>query len=311
MSAFALKSIALVGLGEAGRIYYELLAEFPELHLEAVIDGGQEGPSLGTECTFRSIREMLDRGRIPQLAVICSHPRDHASHTETLLGLGVDVLVTPPLAVTQEAADHVAALAEQAGRIACTAAPFRAFPALREARRTIESGRIGRLCSIECSLSEKRDGRTGGGVWMENGPHAIDVVETLAGPAERIRMLSRTSLQGGPVEDAVSVEVEHRDQLVSRISLTWNEGRNAPIARCIGDRGEIAIGRTQSILRTEDGQETLLDGLYSEREGHRGVLREFLATCRAPERAIDHGAESVAWIHAAYRSLELGRWELC
>jgi predicted dehydrogenase len=311
MSALALKSIALVGLGEAGRIYRELLAEFPELHLEAVIDEGKEGPSLGAECTFRSIRDMLARGRVPQLALICSPPRDHGTHAETLLSLGVDVLVTPPLAVTPLAADRIAALAEQAGRIACTAAPFRAFPALREARRTIESGRIGRLCSIECSLSEKRDGRTGSGVWMENGPHAIDVVEALAGPAERIRMLSRMNHQGGPVEDEVSVEVEHGDQLVSRICLTWNEERNAPIARCIGDRGEIAVGRAQSILRTEDGQETLLDGLYSEREGHREVLREFLATCRAPERTIDHGAQSVAWIHAAYRSLELGGWELC
>ena len=122
-------------------------------------------------------------------------------------------------------------------------------------------------------------------------------------------MLSHSPLAPA-IEDSVLVEVEHCSQLVSRIFMTWLEERGAPIARCIGERGEILIGRAQTILRTEGGTETVTDGLYSEREAYGEVLRDFLAACRAPEQPIDHGVESVAWIRAAYRSLESKSREL-
>jgi hypothetical protein len=40
------------------------------------------------------------------------------------------------------------------------------------------------------------------------------------------------------------------------------------------------------------------------------VLRAFLAERRSRERAIDPGAQSLAWLHAAYRSLSSKRFEL-
>ena len=308
MSALSEKSIALVGSAGACRNYRELLGEFPELALEAVVGAGSSQGTTESARSFASIAEMLAAGCVPQLAVVCSPVRDRARDAEALLRAGVDVLVEPPLAMEPDEADRITALAERAGRIASTAAPFRSLPGLREASRLIERGRIGRLCAIECDLSQKRE-RPEAGIWMESGPHAIDLVEALAGPAERIRMLSHSPLAPAS-EDSVLVEVEHCSQLVSRISMTWLEERGAPIARCIGERGEILIGRAQTILRTEDGSETVTDGLYSEREAYREVLRDFLAACRASERPIDHGVESVAWIRAAYRSLESKCWEL-
>ena len=231
------------------------------------------------------------------------------------LRAGVDVLVEPPLAEDPHEADCVAELAERSGRVVVTAAPFRALPALREARRLIERGRIGRLCAVHCDLSRKRaiplDAPTDG-IWQQEGPHAIDVVETLAGPALRIRMLSSSPSQSGGVHDEVEAELEHDGGLVSRVCMTWREQRSTPIAHCIGARGALEIGRAQTILRTESGDETLSDGLYTETEAYREVMRDFLVSCRAAERSTDHGAQSVAWLHAASRSLESGgTWELC
>ncbi len=312
MSALTEKRVAVVGPGEAGRTYLELLAEVPELRLAGVVAHDRGSRAIAAP-RFRSIRELLAREGAPHVALICSPARDHATHAAALLRAGADVLIAPPLARDPCEADRIAALAERAGRVAYTAAPLRVLPALRKARRLIDSGHIGRLCAIECELSDKRSAAAPGGgssgVWLDSGPHAIDVVEALAGPIERIRMLETSKLQAGPVEDEVYVEVEHRDRLLSRLRLSWNGERNAPIARCIGDRGELTIGRAQTVLHTEDGDEALPGEPYSEHEAYREVLRDFLATCRAPERPLDHGAQSVAWIHAAYRSL--GRWELC
>ncbi len=315
MSALTYKRVVLVGSWDETRIYRELLPDFQELQLQAVVGGGEASALLGAPRVYGSVDELLRRGCVPHLALICSASWDHAGHASALLRAGVDVLVEPPLAEDPHEADRVAELAERNGRVAVTGAPFRALPALREARRLIELGRIGRLSGVHCDLSHKRaiplDAPTDG-IWQQEGPHAIDVVETLAGPALRIRMLSSSSSPSGEVTDEVEVEVEHEAGLVSRVSLTWREQRSAPIARCIGARGELEIGRAQTILRTETGDETLPNGLYSKTEAYREVLRDFLASCRAIERPVDHGAQSVAWLHAACRSLERGgTWELC
>ena len=315
MSALTYKRVVLVGGLDETRTYRELLPEFPELQLQAVVGAGESSALPGAPRVYTSVDELLRRGCVPHLAVICSATWDHAGHASALLRAGVDVLVEPPLAEDPLEADGVAELAERSGRVAVTAAPFRALPALREARNLIERDRIGRLCAVHCDLSHKRaillDAPTDG-IWRQEGPHALDVVETLAGPALRIRMLAASPSQSGGVDDEVVVEVEHEGGLVSRICLTWREQRSAPIARCIGARGELEIGRAQTILRTEKGDETLSDGLYSETEAYRELLRDFLVSCRAVERRVDHGAQSVAWLHAACRSMEAGgTWELC
>ena len=258
MSALTYKRVVLVGGLDETRIYRELLPEFPELQLQAVVGAGESSALLGAPRVYTSVDELLRRGCVPHLAVICSATWDHAGHASALLRAGVDVLVEPPLAEDPLEADGVAELAERSGRVAVTAAPFRALPALR------------------------------------------------------IRMLAASPSQSGGVDDEVVVEVEHEGGLVSRICLTWREQRSAPIARCIGARGELEIGRAQTILRTEKGDETLSDGLYSETEAYRELLRDFLVSCRAVERRVDHGAQSVAWLHAACRSIEAGgTWELC
>ncbi len=315
MSALTYKRVVLVGSWDETRTYRELLPEFQELQLQAVVGAGEASALLGAPRAYGSVDELLRRGCVPHLALICSATWDHAGQASALLRAGVDVLVEPPLAEDPREADEVAELAERSGRVAVTAAPFRALPALSEARRQIERGRIGRLCAVHCDLSHKRripvDAPTDG-IWQHEGPHGIDVVETLAGPALRIRMLSSSPSQSGGVHDQAEVEVEHEAGLISRISMTWREQRSAPIARCIGTLGELEIGRAQTILRTESGDETLADGLYSETEAYREMLRDFLASCRAVERPVDHGAQSVAWLHAACRSLQRGgTWELC
>ena len=156
MSALTYKRVVLLGSWDETRIYRELLPDFQELQLQAVVGGGEASALLGAPRVYGSVDELLRRGCVPHLALICSASWDHAGHASALLRAGVDVLVEPPLAEEPHEADRVAELAERNGRVAVTGAPFRALPALREARRLIELGRIGRLSGIHCDLSHKR-----------------------------------------------------------------------------------------------------------------------------------------------------------
>jgi predicted dehydrogenase len=267
MPAVLVKSIALVGAGRAARSWLELLPEFPEMSLVAAVDPDADRMRGIRARGFASVAAMLDAGCVPRIALLCTPPSLHLELAEPLLRAGVDVLVEPPLATTPADADRIAEISERVDRCAVTCARLRSATAIAAARLRIGAGSIGRLCAVEVSLGEKRDARegwrgdpalSGGGVWMELGPDALDAVEALAGPVRRIRVLDVATRQGADVEDEVRVETAHDGGVVGVLRVSWNDIPARPIARCVGDRGEIVLGSAQTVLRSEDGREEII-----------------------------------------------------
>jgi predicted dehydrogenase len=309
----------MIGAGNAAREWLEILPEFPELALRAVVDPDAERRAALPGRAYASVGELLASGERPHVAILCTPPSLHLELCEPLLHAGVDVLIEPPLATTPADADRIAALAERADRCAVTSGRLRASQSLLRAREAFATGTLGRLCAVEITLAEKRDARSGwrsdpalsgGGVWMELGPDALDAAELLAGPVRRIRMSESHSLQHGDVEDEVRVETEHDGGLLGILRLSWNEESLRPIARCIGDRGELVVGRAQSVLRVENGDETVLARAEYAGGERVAALDAFLCERRRRERRVDPGAQTLAWLHAAYRSLATRRFEL-
>jgi len=175
------------------------------------------------------------------------------------------------------------------------------------------------MCALEIALSHKRDARagwrgdpalSGGGVLLELGGDALEIAERIAGPLQRIQLAESANTQGAEVEDEVRVETDHGDGLLASLRLSWNDSTARPIARCIGDRGEISIGWAQTSLVRDDGAREVLAGPLDPHAARVAVLLEFLRERRSRERNIDGGAQSLAWLHAAYRSAASGRFEL-
>jgi predicted dehydrogenase len=313
------KSLALVGAGSSAREWIEVLPEFPEISLVAVVDPDPERLRGVGVRGFASVAEMLEAGCVPRVAILCTPPSLHLELAEPLLRAGVDVLVEPPLATTPADADRIAELAERGDRCAVTCARLRRASAVAAVRQRIAGGAIGRLCAVEISLGVKRDARegwrgdpalSGGGAWMGLGPDALDAAEAFAGPVRRIRVLDATSRQRADVEDEVRVETEHDGGVIGILRVSWNDELARPIARCVGDRGEIVLGSAQTILRAENGREEILASALDASAALAAVLNDFLRECRGRERRVDPGAQTLAWIHAGYRSITSRRWEL-
>lgn len=307
MPALREKRVVILGSGELADGFREALADFPEL-APSVIGGASGG----------TVDALLRSGRVPHLVVLCTSPAGHLEEVRSLLHAGIDVLVEAPLATTQEHAEEITTIAERLGRIAMTAERFRVFDAVREAGSLIDAGRIGRLVYVEAGRSCKLDAshdwrgnlpRSGGGVWMAYGPDCLDLVEILAGPLERIRMSSVKRRQGTPVEDEARVEADHGNGLISRIELSWNQEHPAPIARCVGEQGEILIGWAQSVVTTDRGREVFAGG-YEQREVCGALLARFLSQLRRSEPTEDRGGLTLGWIEAAYISHDSARWEI-
>lgn len=313
------KRVVIVGLGRAARGWVELLPALPELQPCGIVEP-ETSRALGARAlavpVFPDLTTLLESDARPELALVCTPPASHLEIAERLLAAGIDLLLEPPLATTPEEAARIGATALRRGRSAATVARFRAARAVAEARRAIEAGRIGRLVGVEVALGEKRDpdaswrgdpSISGGGVWMQRGTDALDLLETLAGPLEAIRMTEECRQHGADVEDAARLETLHAAGVVAQIELSWNGASAAPLARCIGSQAELLVGTAQTAILHGEGDERVADG-YDESQALGNALGAFLLE-RARGAAADRGARSVAWIHAAYRSLRSGRFE--
>jgi predicted dehydrogenase len=320
MSAVRERSVAIVGLGATGRAYVEAVDRFPELSLQSVVE--PDSARLTAELRkgvrgFPSLDHLIRRRAIPDLAVLCAPPGAHLDTAVRLLQGGADLLVERPLATIPSDAEQITEVAERLGRTLVTAARLRGERALEMARARIDAGAIGRLRYVECTLSAKHhaasgwrsdEALSGGGVWMHLGPDALDAVEMIAGPIERIRMTTSAEQQGAGIEDDVSVETRHANEVTAELRLSWNRQLEAPLARCVGELGEIRVGWSRSSLRTSSGQTETFKGC-EEGLTPDERLRSVLDECLRGEPRESHGAAMVSWLHAAYRSQRDARWQ--
>ncbi len=318
MSATVEKRIAVIGACRSSRRYLDAARDFPELVPAALVDahGGALARTAFAELPhYGSVAEMLRAG-VPDVAIVCCPPGDHLAACSPMLRAGVDLLVEAPLAPRHEEAEQLLELAERTGRELTTATPLRLAPALERARVLLAAGAIGKLRRVEAALADKRTPggswradpvRSGGGVWMQLGPGAIDLLSVAAGPVERIRMTHQAERQGCGVEDEAVVETGHRDGIVGSASVSWNAERTLPLLHCSGDEGELLVGHTQIILRRSTGDQVVGPGVDS-REACVASLTEHLRRRCALHPPAETGADTVRWIQAAYQSSRDGAW---
>src|SRR5262249_11486906 len=148
---------------------------------------------------------------------ICAPPVEHAPLAIAALQNGLHVLCEKPLAIRGPAAMRMMQAAARTGRQLLLATKFRHVPDLIVARALAAGGVIGDPLAFEIDFSSRVDmvGRwnsrrsvSGGGVIIDNGCHAFDVVGFLFGPVTRVHATRLRPGQPLAVEDSATVMVE-------------------------------------------------------------------------------------------------------
>jgi predicted dehydrogenase len=301
MSAVCEKRVALIGAGERGRAFSRAIAGTAELSLRAIVDPDRSAArSLARACgwlrVFGSLDALLAAGQVPDVAVLCVPSALHLELGAPLLRGGADLLIEAPLATTRGEAERLTELAERLGRVLICASALGAG-----ARRSGLEEALGPSPRIEIEIARKRDASaawrgdpalSGGGVLMDLGPAALELAELLAGPLQQIRVLHADRLQRAEIEDEVRLETAHRGGAIASVHLSWNDSEERPRARCRGAGRELTLGE-------------------EDLAGRAALLRDVLERRLARDAICDEGARSLGWLHAAYRSRELGRWQHC
>jgi len=316
--------IGVIGLGRAGRVHLDAWRAVPGVEVAAVCDPSSD--VVAAACA-EGLRAYTDSAavfdEVPLDAVsIAAPPAQHASLAIAALGHGLDVLCEKPLATHGPAAMHMVQAAARSGKHLLLATKFRHVEDLVAARGLIAGGAIGEPLAFEIDFSSHVDmtGRwnvrrsiAGGGVIIDNGCHAFDVVAFLLGPATRVHATRLKARQAFPVEDSATVLVEVTRGLIGRIDLSWSlPTQRETYVMVHGTEGSIDIGWRESRVRMHGRPpRSLSGGRYDKHASHVAMMHAFvdvLAGKRRPWITPGECLRTVAAVEAAYHSLRSGGW---
>jgi predicted dehydrogenase len=316
--------LGIVGLGRAGGIHFAAAQGLPAAHVAAVCDAdpaARERAVAAGVRAYATLDALLDGAALDGV-VVCTPPADHADTTRRCLARGLHVLCEKPLALTTWDVLTMLQAANRAQRKVMVASKFRHVPEVAGARALLAAGEIGAPVAFEISFCspvamETRwnadPAHSGGGVIIDNGCHALDVVSYLFGSIERIQAARWRPVQALPVEDSATLQVWAGDGVLGRVDVSWSlDTARESYLVVQGERGTIEVGWRGARLRRHGGDWRALGGPYDKLGAHRAMLERFVAAMcgdQAPWISAAECLQVVAAVDAAYRSLGSGQAE--
>ena len=222
-------NVAVVGAGFMGKAHCVGLSNMPKLFtdapfvpvfktvcdpIESIAEDFKERNGFEKCCT-----DWNDVINDPEIDIVCvCTPNDsHAEVSVAALNAGKHVICEKPIAATTEEAKamaQAAAKAAEKGIVAMTGYQYRRVPAIDEAKKIIESGRIGEITNIRgqylqswsadpsSPLSWRFTKKTAGsGTLGDIGTHIIDICQYLAGNITEVVSMVKTYITERPVQE--------------------------------------------------------------------------------------------------------------
>lgn len=225
--------IGIVGCGQMGRWHVDAYRKNPQVELVAFVDttveSAQRFAAEGTGAAYASTKDMIAKERLDGVSV-CTVPSTHRDIVCDLLDAGIHVLCEKPLAVSVDQAKDMTAKASEKKLLLLPAFKFRYFDEVQKAKEIIDSGGLGKIANFRLMFGGYIDMAgtwfaqsqlSGGGVLMDNGPHAIDLIRYLFG---EIRAVSAavSNLQDIPVEDTGRLSVTLANGVTGTAEMSWS-----------------------------------------------------------------------------------------
>jgi predicted dehydrogenase len=182
----------------------------------------------GVQTHFGTLDEALDHGSNRfDAAVVATPAHLHIPMARQLVAAGIHAFIEKPLSLTTDGIDELDQVACKRGLVACVAYTYRSHPALRDMKEAIDENRFGRPVQVISVWGQHfpkyrpayreiyyASRETGGGIVQDLLPHAINSVEWIVGPVDRVMAdAAHLVLEGVDVEDTAHVIARHGDVL--------------------------------------------------------------------------------------------------
>jgi predicted dehydrogenase len=264
--------------------------------------------------------------------IVATPPHLHASISIAALKRGLHVLCEKPLARTLDEAQAMVAAARETGRVLKCGFNHRHHPAVQQARRWFEEGRIGEPGFIRARYGI--GGRPGyeqewradpkivsGGQLMEQGIHAIDLARWFLGEFSQVAAFAETCFwKIAPLEDNAFALYRTPAGAVASVHSSLTQWKNLFSFEFYGSEGYIAVealgggyGTEKAIFGKRDFTAPFAEEVVEFRGEDRSwhdEWKEFVVAIqerREPLGSAKDGLEAMRLVFAAYESAATGR----
>jgi predicted dehydrogenase len=317
--------ISLIGCGRIAATHLQALKSLEEVEVAAVADENPEAAAAmaaSAGCpSYTDYRKMIDEVG-PDVACVCTPPVSHPEISIYALEHGSHVLCEKPFAISTLCASRMVEAAEKGGRYLTMASKFRFVEDVSKAKELVDAGVLGHMVMAEIAFCARADMRSrwpsnpaisGGGVLIDNGSHAVDIIRYLLGPISRVQAQHGRNIQELPVEDTSMVFVETTDGVWGRIDLSWCIEKNHDAYILMhGDQGMLVVGWKTSRYRRYDSQEWVTFGNgYNKLNAFTRQHKNFIDSIHGIANPVINASDSFESVHvieAAYRSSALSKW---
>lgn len=317
--------LGIVGTGGIGKAYAMATGPSPSISLTAVCDtNDEERRALGVTtgaAEFQSHESLADSG-LCDAVIVATPPSTHAAITIDCLERGLDVLCEKPFTVDVETACGMYEAAAREDLLLAMASKFRYVSDIAQARDLIRSGVVGRPTMIGITFASHVDMSTrwnsvlsisGGGVLIDNGTHAVDVIRYLVGPIRRVSAMRGLAERSFGVEDTAIILAETDGHAIASIEVSWSiSPHNESYAVVHGTEGTIKVGWAGSFHRSADGGDWTPFGRgYSKMDALKRNVENFASARLGHEALRIETADvlaSVSVVEGAYQAIDSRAW---
>ena len=245
----------IIGVGGMGAGHTASMQDIEECELTAVCDVdsvmAKRIASQYNVQSFTDYKSLID-SRLTDAVIVATPHYSHSPISIYAMQKGVGVISEKPMAVTVKAADEMVKLAKK-GKV-----PFavmyqkRTSAAYQAAHKLIKEGRLGKLyrtCLINTgfrsqayydSAGWRATWKTeGGGVLINQAPHALDIFSWLGGLPSRIVAQTSTRRHRIEVEDEASALLEYSNGAIGYIHLSTTEAPGTDFMEFCGEKGKL------------------------------------------------------------------------
>jgi predicted dehydrogenase len=321
--------VGLVGCGAVGRRRAGIVAadEGARLVVASDLDSGRAAAlagDFGAEAAD-DWRAVVERADID--AVIVSASNDtHAPVGLAALAAGKHLLVEKPLARTPEEAAELVMAAERAGRTLQTGFNHRWYPSIQHARRLVDEGAIGQPIMARCRYGHggrrswpsewfTRKEISGGGTFLDNGVHALDLFRWFLGDfAEATGMVATLAWEVACEDNGVGA-FRTADGRLALLHSSWTQWDPVFSFELFGREGFIHVTSRESL--TLGGRGAVIGPVPTQTWTTPGPnvsfdddWREFAAAIREGRPPLTDGRaglEAVRMAYAVYEASATGR----
>ena len=317
--------IALMGCGGIAQTHLEAISKVSRVKLETVYDIRPQAARETAEkysCISAKDPEEIFRNKKIDAVIVCVPPLYHLEIIKQAIAAGKHVLCEKPFTIKLKDALEIEHLSKKSSKLVMMASKFRFVQDVIEARKFVQSGVIGDIvlsevifCSVvDMAMRWNSDPEiAGGGVLIDNGSHAVDVIRYLVGPIKSVYAQAGRKTQKIAVEDTARLHFETEEHIIGMVDLSWSLYKHtANYVNIFGTLGTIEVGWQQSQIWDAKQKTSRVFGKgYKKLDAFVNQIEHF-ADCvqkkADPILGIEDAVESVRVIEAAYTSVREKRW---